>query len=58
MTRLTVVVDGRRVGSILLDGQTPRLVVAPTSSEQELWDALERVYGALQGRERAEVKGE
>jgi Mg-chelatase subunit ChlD len=49
MTRLTVAVDGRRVGSILLDGQTARLVVAPTSSEQDLWEALERVYAALQG---------
>ncbi len=58
MTRLTLVVDGRRIGSIILDGTTARLVVAPTSTEQELWDALAEVYGALQGRERAEVKSE
>jgi hypothetical protein len=56
--RLTISVDQTRIGSIILDGQTARLVVAPTSSEQELWEALERVYGALQGSWWVEVKGE
>jgi hypothetical protein len=58
MTRLTVVVDNIRIGSILLDGQTARLVVAPTSTEAELWAALERVYGALQGSWWVEAKVE
>ena len=55
-TRLSVTTNGRRLGSFLMDGPTLRLVVAPTASEQELWDALAAVVMAVQGRERAMVE--
>jgi hypothetical protein len=58
MTRLTITVDQQRIGSIILDGQTARLVVAPPATEQELWEALERVYASLQGSWWVEVKSE
>jgi hypothetical protein len=58
MIRITVVADGRRLGSVILDGQKIIVIATPKDAEQDLWDALGEVYGALQGRERAEVKGE
>jgi hypothetical protein len=58
MIRITVVTDGRRLGSVMLDGQKIIVIATPKSAEQDLWDAIGEVYAALQGGERAEVKGE
>lgn len=56
--RISVTVEGRRIGSLLLDPSVPsgqagrvQLVVAPTSTERELFAALGEAYGELQGRE-------